>query len=104
MKFATKVDKINQIKDKSVIRFENSSFVTNPRKISGSASPDFLRASTLKKDRVLKIQISIQGGKLEKSQMPPSKSLFRVQIRRLSDSSKQYVFSENVKTIINMYN
>ena len=45
----------------------------------------------------------IFGGNLEKSQMPASKSLFRVQIKRMSDSSKQYVFSENVETIINMY-
>ena len=44
-----------------------------------------------------------QGGNLKKSQVPPSKSLFRVRMKRLSDSSKQYVFSENVETIINMY-
>ena len=35
--------------------------------------------------------------------MPPSKLLFRVQFKRLSDNSKQYVFSENVETIINTY-
>ena len=35
--------------------------------------------------------------------MPPSKLLFRVLFKRLSDNSKQYVFSENVETIINTY-
>ena len=47
----------------------------------------------------------ISGGNLEKSQILPTKSLFRVQIKMLSvsDTSKQYVFSEHEETMINMY-
>ena len=80
--------------------FEKSRFVSNPRKMSGSVNPDFSRVSTLKKSWVYTInqkkklwwppwknlgsEKKFQGGNLEKSLVPPSKTLFRVQIKRLT--------------------